>query len=715
MYCKHCGKEIRDGISYCPACGKPVGTAGKQEKETGTGITEPPKKKKPDKKLLAGAVGIAALILVGIVAGRTLLSGGGQDVTADGSGQGGSGGSFDEAQSDPGDEKWANNKSYKKAYKEEYDSFETMVQEYSEAAGREYTETLDEYADQIDEIYKAVEKEIPDLSDRIAADIASTADGETASAIIEAAAGAAIDNETVRKSAYKATMIAMDSLLSYAANYTSTDYPFGFETFAVSGDYALLRSNGTYDDFYKVTKQSMSYDTKMEAIQARIADLEAEASNTEDEDEYAGLMGRIAAEEDRQKETEDLFLKCMASVACGGQQYCVDSASPKLFLLVDKDGKVYNTFWATRNIGVGGDDCNLTLNSNGSCFISSPTERFVIDRNGDTLFEGNSFAQREEEAEGDSIICTYGPSGNALRETKMKDSENGTYYVLELVNEKGKASEVLEIKDVDEQFGYLYPISGFRYDPVHKILWNDDTNGSMYCSDYTLLRYISLDGKEEEAVVDLSSGELTSREEFEEKFLSDMSEETEENAAFCETGSPQDGWFCDVDGGKIYTENEFGLSERDAYNNRSELDTGDVGFNMDALKEKIDESRDLRFWYCRDDLLWVVTKSGYFYTCDLKGGKKSSEVEIGEDASCYFTPYGLLVCAENQEEAADNEQSNGGSRYEYCVYQYDKSGKVIAEYPSYKDSVSTGDVYGFLYYNGRDTYNLELQEVISIE
>ena len=25
MYCRHCGKEIRDNASFCPSCGSPVG------------------------------------------------------------------------------------------------------------------------------------------------------------------------------------------------------------------------------------------------------------------------------------------------------------------------------------------------------------------------------------------------------------------------------------------------------------------------------------------------------------------------------------------------------------------------------------------------------------------------------------------------------------------------------------------------------------------
>ena len=66
----------------------------------------------------------------------------------------------------------------------------------------------------------------------------------------------------------------------------------------MSGDYALLRSEGTYEDFYKITKQNLAYDTTMEAVQWRISQLEAEADSAESEDEYAECMGRIAANKD---------------------------------------------------------------------------------------------------------------------------------------------------------------------------------------------------------------------------------------------------------------------------------------------------------------------------------------------------------------------------------------------------------------------------------
>ena len=32
MFCKHCGKEIKDGVRFCPMCGKPTGVTEEKEK-----------------------------------------------------------------------------------------------------------------------------------------------------------------------------------------------------------------------------------------------------------------------------------------------------------------------------------------------------------------------------------------------------------------------------------------------------------------------------------------------------------------------------------------------------------------------------------------------------------------------------------------------------------------------------------------------------------
>ena len=59
-------------------------------------------------------------------------------------------------------------------------------------------------------------------------------------------------------------------------NSTTTDYPFGFSLYELRGDYALLRSNGTYKDMEKIINKNMSYDTKTEMLTERISELEKE-------------------------------------------------------------------------------------------------------------------------------------------------------------------------------------------------------------------------------------------------------------------------------------------------------------------------------------------------------------------------------------------------------------------------------------------------------
>ena len=69
MYCKNCGKEIKDGMRFCPRCGKPVSqTTGGKKRTGGSG------KKKPDmnKKLIAGAA-VIVIVILAVVAGNNIV------------------------------------------------------------------------------------------------------------------------------------------------------------------------------------------------------------------------------------------------------------------------------------------------------------------------------------------------------------------------------------------------------------------------------------------------------------------------------------------------------------------------------------------------------------------------------------------------------------------------------------------------------------------
>ena len=713
MYCKNCGKEIKDGVLYCPMCGKSTGVT-----EQGGNRESSPKKKKPNPKFIIGIMVVVMLIFIVGIIGKKLSSLNDTQSVADIEefSEDFNEENYDTGQNNPDDKKWAKNKSYKKAYKEEYASFEKRLQEYCEQSDIEYMETVDEYAEQIDKAYKSIEKAIPGLSDKIAKDISSNAESELGSAILEKVAGAAISNEKVRKTAYKTTMIVATSLFDYMMNYTTTNYPFGFELLALNGDYALLRSAGTYDDMLTITRNSMFYDIKLEMIQERILELE-EALDTQDkdEDEYAEYMGMIAANRTKEKEVKELFYKCMTSIACGGNYYC-PATNMKLYWVVHKDGTVYNTFWAPSTIGAEDSTFNITISNKGDCFLESPEDRFVIDRTGKIIFEGNSFNERENEEVGESIICTYGPSGNALRETKVKDSTYGTYYAMELVKKNGKTKKLLNMRDYTQSFGSpCYPSTTSAYGWDSNLTWNED---SMNCSDFTLLQYTSLENQEEAVVIDLSSGEMYSREDFENTVQENNSKEIKANQKLAGNGTPKSGWIYNAYNNQLYVINdsvtlEFlgGLS--DSYVGLNTLDA-QFEFDTETLLKNIGESREISDWYCQNNLLWIVTRSGYFYTYDLKSKKKNPEVEIGESALHAFTPYGLMVYDNNKEEIFKNSSDKEA---EYSVFQYDASGKQIGKYPTYFDEIRSlgGYVYDFLYYSGKDIYNLTTKEIISLE
>lgn len=731
MFCKHCGKEIKDGVSFCPACGKPTGvqqTEGKKNAKK----NNPFQNKKPNLKLLLAVLGVAVVFLVIGGIGKKLSSNDSQDVAVSDSGAS-SEEYTEEGQSDYNDKKWKKKKSYKQAYKEEYDSFEARIEEYCQQKNIEYSEMVDKVADGMNEAYESLQKEVPDLSTYIGLDVGTAVSNSyTGIGIVSTLTEKALDNEEVRKIGFKALTYAGTSLFDYAMNYTTTDYPFGFEVIALNENYALLRSNGTYEDMQKIIRNSIAYDTKVSMLGERISELESEAASLkteEDEDAYAECLGRLAANKDRENEVKELYNKCMTTIACSGKGYCLEgSQSIKLYWVVGKDGTVSNTFWAPSTVRAESGTFDISIGSNGSCLLEEDsTGRFVIDSNGELLFDGNSFVQREEESVGESIICTYGPGGDILRETKVKDSTYGTYYTIEVVNSKGKAKKVLDVSriktkgTIDRETHDGRPNSGYEYQGSYYngIAWGDD----MVCSDYTLLTYETLENQEEEIVIQLSTGETYSKDKIEKPALENASKEEDDNHATAQKGELKDGWLWNAENGNIRIQNssvnmEFLSGHSDTYSTPEEFDTHHFSFDADAFKNSIDESRKIAGCYRTDNVLWIVTKSGYFYTYDLENKDKTKEIEIGENTPYAFTPYGLLVYDKNGKDKAKVEhESTTGKETEYSVYQYDDSGKCIAEYPAYFDSVSNlyDDIFGFLYCNGADTYNLATNEVFSME
>lgn len=68
MYCKYCGKKLKDGVSFCTGCGKPVQGHPGNKKQEQSEKKNYPKKKKTTKKAAGGLV-TAAVVLAVVGAG----------------------------------------------------------------------------------------------------------------------------------------------------------------------------------------------------------------------------------------------------------------------------------------------------------------------------------------------------------------------------------------------------------------------------------------------------------------------------------------------------------------------------------------------------------------------------------------------------------------------------------------------------------------------
>lgn len=141
----------------------------------------------------------------------------------------------------------------------------------------------------------------------------------------------------------------------------------------------------------------------------------------------------------------------MAVIACSGNGYCFDTTqSIKLYWVVSADDTIHNTFWAPHAIGSEGMGSNfdMSLCEDGSCFLTRASgERFVLNKDRKKIFDGISLEQLSEAPVGESAILTYSSSGKALQKRKVKDDTYGTYYIIEIVDKKGKAEKVLEVRE----------------------------------------------------------------------------------------------------------------------------------------------------------------------------------------------------------------------------------------------------------------------------
>ena len=175
MFCKHCGKEIKDGVRFCPMCGKPTGVTEEKEKPQST--NDYFQNKKPNPKVIFAILGVVVLVFLigGIGKKISFLNNDTQNAFKDNTAESDIAESSNtensgESQNDYEDKKWTKTKSYKRAYEEEYNSFDARLEDFCEQEAIEYVEMAAKVADGFNEAYKELEKEVPNISSYIGLD-----------------------------------------------------------------------------------------------------------------------------------------------------------------------------------------------------------------------------------------------------------------------------------------------------------------------------------------------------------------------------------------------------------------------------------------------------------------------------------------------------------------------------------------------------------------
>lgn len=340
MFCKKCGKELKEGVKFCPACGEkvtvpeqlskniakekkatPTGRSGKAG-STGRAFKTDKSFKKSRKGILCAGIATVLVIALPLIAVFSKMS---EDSGADGSG-------FDKTlykdmpftRSQVGELEDI----YKAAYKDEKEGIDIYI------AG--YTKYYNEYGD-VHELFQSLEgiteglyqtmNELdPDLKDAIAADAGDRFGGDSylGSYAVSKGVGAVLSDTEfgsgIRNTIEDLALTGMEylyvaSLKEKKENAVQSD---AMIPVAIGGDYALVRSCGTIGDMLYELKDVSGYTMAVGAMDDRLEALNVENPLdlndywTEDEEKLfetykisENYHGRMDALEERKQEWED--------------------------------------------------------------------------------------------------------------------------------------------------------------------------------------------------------------------------------------------------------------------------------------------------------------------------------------------------------------------------------------------------------------------------
>ena len=355
-----------------------------------------------------------------------------------------------------------------------------------------------------------------------------------------------------------------------------------------------------------------------------------------------------------------------------------------IYSIIDKDDNVSGSFLAAR------DDLYASLNADGMCsiwlyetgdsikyewgriFDDSCRFHIIMDKEGKILF------QNDAEAAEDGSRSTYSditPSGNVYKKTFLSDYEHGDYQVLEYVQTDGKSKKLLEGGYINMH--KLVAETGDLMDPFY-IPGQGVSNYYEYeCG------YADNDSTCVSGVLDLTTGELITKEEYEERTTVEK-----EQAQDTEAEMPE------LETAESVIENATMLNEDYVlYGNAIYDRSGKVA-------AELTEGLGVRDILSCDGKYWIVTESGWYYVLDDKFQKIAEPVEIPEEADYELTKYGLLAAGYAEDEE--------GSGYGY-TYLYDESGTMTALSEKSKNI----NVQGFLLDGGKSgCINLNTKKVV---
>lgn len=698
MFCKNCGKEIKGTEKFCPACGSPVSVPPRKDEETKKKAVKqkeadisvkpakadtPAKPGKSPKKylkvLLPGVVCAVAVILIlvkavgGFQSAGDTKSGGFQKETYKDSG-------FSRKQI-----KELEN-TYNQAYEDEKEALDLYIMAFAESYD-EYgylKEGLEQLPGLVENLYQVVNDLDPQLKEVVAQDAGMRyGDSYLEYYLIDKGVGTVLSDSSVGKDLRSLITNAGVGLLEYALISQSEQEKReairsdAMEPVAVSEEYALIRSYGNIGEMLRQIENNSGYVIARKALQQRqdaidegfkkyaledywSEDLEVSFQAYQNNENLQGrndaVNEKIAEWNDALYQWEKEFLQQMGledvdallqeriypETAEGenvsqedteedlqedsekdSQGASAETLGRYVYSITDKEGKIYSSFlWKYGIMEAVINNEGVFSMPNGPEGIASAnnvadTPHIIMNKEAKILFES-------ETTEGGSIYYDVTPSGNILKKSYDSDMQHGDYQILEFVQPDGTTKKLLEGGFIE-----LGQKEKYRDYYSYECGYVDDRQGTVY------------------GYIDMKTGELIDKEEYEKKIQEEFPGEEE-------SGIPRV-----IEEVRMTRLNENYLIGDDSilYDNAKK-----------AVKE-LSEGRGVENIQYGDGKYWVVAKSGWYYALDENLEEILEPVQLPKDTSYTMTDYGIVTV-----ESVEIETE--GSQYtENYICLYDEKGE----------------------------------------